>query len=353
MPSPTISITSAEQACEVVRSNPRISIRGGDSKPALRFPDPDATCLEMRGLTGMIEYEPDEYVFTAFAGTPLAEVMQTLDRAGQYLPFDPLFAEKGSTLGGCIASGISGPGRLRYGGLRDFVIGLRFVDGLGRLIKGGGKVVKNAAGFDFPKLFTGSIGRLGMIVEASFKVFPKPQAVICASTSAATLADAVRRVIDLAARPFDLDAIELLPPNQVIIRIAGHQEALQARLDVIAQTVGGKFDVIDSLPPISANVRVPVTPPGIVALDDALARHDALRRYSVAGNVAWVAWPHEFDALHELLLRLGLSGQVIDAGGRSLASARIGLLTGAGFESIVKQALDPDQKFGSLPAFNT
>jgi glycolate oxidase FAD binding subunit len=75
-----------------------------------------------------------------------------------------------------MAAGLSGSGRQRYGGVRDFLIGVRFVDGQGRLVRGGGKVVKNAAGFDLPKLFVGSAGRLGVIVEASFKVFPQPPA---------------------------------------------------------------------------------------------------------------------------------------------------------------------------------
>ena len=95
---------------------------------------------------------------------------------GQYLPFDPPLAAAGATLGGTVAAGLSGPGRYRYGGVRDFVLGVRFVDGMGNLVRGGGKVVKNAAGFDFPKLMVGSLGRLGVLAELSFKVFPQPPA---------------------------------------------------------------------------------------------------------------------------------------------------------------------------------
>ncbi len=84
--------------------------------------------------------------------TGLLDVMLLLEQHGQYLPFDPLLAERGATLGGTVAAGVSGPGRYRYGGVRDFLLGVRFVDSEGQVVRGGGKVVKNAAGFDFPKL---------------------------------------------------------------------------------------------------------------------------------------------------------------------------------------------------------
>src|SRR5690606_8123830 len=83
--------------------------------------------------------------------------------------------ERGATLGGTVAAGLSGPGRFRYGGVRDFLLGVRLVNGQGEVVRGGGKVVKNAAGFDIPKLLVGSLGRFGVIVELTFKVFPQPE----------------------------------------------------------------------------------------------------------------------------------------------------------------------------------
>ena len=114
-----------------------------------------------------------EFTFTALAGTPVREIAAALAERGQYLPFDPMLREAGATLGGTVAAGLSGPGRFRYGGLRDFILGVRFVDGEGRLLRLGGKVVKNAAGFDLPKFFVGSLGRFGVLAEMTFKVFPK------------------------------------------------------------------------------------------------------------------------------------------------------------------------------------
>src|SRR6185369_15555126 len=118
--------------------------------------------------------EPSEFTFTARAGTPVRDVVAALAERGQYLPFDAPWLAAGSTLGGLVAGGVAGPGRFRFGGIRDFILGIRFVDGAGRLLRLGGKVVKNAAGFDLPKFFVGSLGRFGVLVEITFKVFPRP-----------------------------------------------------------------------------------------------------------------------------------------------------------------------------------
>ena len=116
----------------------RILPRGGGTKPVLSTPPEGVTALELSGLRGVTEYEPEEFTFTALAGTPLAEVNQILAEHGQYLPFDPPLVERGATLGGTVASGLSGPGRYQYGGVRDFLLGARYVDGEGNLIYGGG-----------------------------------------------------------------------------------------------------------------------------------------------------------------------------------------------------------------------
>ena len=101
---------------------------------------------------------------------------QRWPKQGQYLPFDPMLSAAGATIGGTVAAGISGPGRYRYGGIRDFLLGVQFISSDGAVINAGGKVVKNAAGFDIPKLLVGSLGRLGVMTELTFKVFPQPVA---------------------------------------------------------------------------------------------------------------------------------------------------------------------------------
>src|SRR6185295_2272695 len=134
---------SPEEAQEAVRACPRLLPRGGASKPALSTPDEGVASLELSGLRGVLEYEPGEFTFTALAGTPVGEVDALLAGQGQYLPFDPILAQRGATLGGTVGAGANGPGRQRYGGLRDFLLGVRFVNGEGKLVRGGARVVKN------------------------------------------------------------------------------------------------------------------------------------------------------------------------------------------------------------------
>ena len=117
-------------------------------KPALSTPPEGVVPLVVSGLRGIVEYDPEELTITALAGTPVRVVQEALAAHGQHLPFDPPLARAGATLGGVVAAGTSGSGGHRHGGVRDFIIGARFVDGTGALVGAGGRVVKNAAGFD-------------------------------------------------------------------------------------------------------------------------------------------------------------------------------------------------------------
>src|SRR5207249_11250784 len=150
------------------------------------------------GLRGISEYDPSECTFAALAGTPVREIAAALAERGQYLPFDPVLSEAGATLGGTVAAGLSGPGRFRFGGLRDFILGVRFVDGAGRLLRMGGKVVKNAAGFDLPKFFVGSLGRFGVLAEMTFKVFPRPASALTLRLAANGSEATARMLTDIA-----------------------------------------------------------------------------------------------------------------------------------------------------------
>lgn len=131
--------------------------------------------LDTRALTGIVDYEPTELVMTARAGTPLREVEKALADGGQMLAFEPPHFGPEATLGGCIASGFSGPRRAAMGSARDFVLGVRIVNGLGEDLRFGGQVMKNVAGYDLSRLLTGSFGTLGLITEVSVKVLPLPQ----------------------------------------------------------------------------------------------------------------------------------------------------------------------------------
>ena len=138
--------------------------------------------------TGIVDYDPTELVITARCGTQLAEIERTLEGAGQMLGFEPPHFGSGATLGGCIAAGLAGPRRPYAGAARDFVLGVRLLDGRGEDLSFGGRVMKNVAGFDVSRLVTGSLGTLGIILEASLK---------CSSLPATE----TTRVLELAADP--------------------------------------------------------------------------------------------------------------------------------------------------------
>jgi glycolate oxidase FAD binding subunit len=212
-----------------VRTTPRLIAVGAGTKPRLAAVAGDFVRLSTARLNGIVEYEPTEFTFTAQAGTPVRDIAATLAERGQYLPFDPLLAEAGATLGGTVAAGLSGPGRIRYGGLRDFIIGVRFVDGEGRVLRGGGKVVKNAAGFDLPKFFTGSAGRFGVLAEVSFKVFPQPVTTRTLRLEVDGPAARAKVLMEAAATRWEPSALEApARENFVYLRLAGPPPALDA-----------------------------------------------------------------------------------------------------------------------------
>ena len=212
-----------------MRSAPRVVIVGGGTKPRLARANGEFVRISTAQLSGIVEYEPSEFTFTALAGTPLKQIVAALAERGQYLPFDPVLADAGATLGGTVAAGLSGPGRWRFGGLRDFILGVQFVDGEGRLLRMGGKVVKNAAGFDLPKFFVGSAGRFGALAEITFKVFPRPSALRTLRLEAKDIAAKARIFAEAANTRWELDALEAaLEEPAVFARIGGPPEALDA-----------------------------------------------------------------------------------------------------------------------------
>lgn len=344
-----------------MRAHGRVLPSRGGTKPALSRAPEGVVRLDLRHLSGMVEYDPAEYTFTALAGTPLSVVQAELAAHGQYLPFDPPLASQGATLGGTVAAGLSGPGRLRYGGVRDFIVGVRWVDGSGTVIRGGGKVVKNAAGFDFPKLFTGSMGRLGVMVELSFKVFPAPAARVTCAIDCRDLADAVERMNFLCGQPWEVEALELTVTGaapQLLVRFMGDEPALTSRAEAVLAATGrgGRIlppaaaaEMWDSLAslrigtPGAPLVKVPLTPSRIASLEAALAGTEAARHYGMAGNIAWVAGL-ESAALDAILRREEFSGLVLRGDG----PPRIGWLPSAVMEAKVKAAMDPEGKFPSL-----
>jgi len=344
---------------QVVRSSPRLLAVGAGTKPGLSAVN--VAKVSTTGLRGIVEYEPSEFTFTALAGTPLLELVSALAARGQYLPFDPLLVRAGATLGGTVAAGLSGPGRFRFGGLKDFILGVRFVDGAGRLLRMGGKVVKNAAGFDLPKFFVGSLGRFGVLVELTFKVFPAPASTLTLKLVAKDVETATRMLSEAARSRWEPDALDLPPGNKsVYVRLAGPGSALETLAreilarwpgeklpNEVAQTVWSELREFAWAYPQGPLVKTALTTAALPASLEALRSLDAVRIHvSAGGNVAFVSLPSggEISKLSERLRELSLSGVTL----RGESPLWCGMQPRPNISQAVKAALDPQGRFPGL-----
>ncbi len=357
---------SPEEICDAVRELPagmRLLPVGGGTKPALSATNRgDVELLDVSGLRGILEYDPAELTLTALSATPVSEIAQTLAEHGQYLPFDPPLARAGATLGGVIAAGVSGAGALRHGGVRDFVIGVRFVDGTGRLVRGGGKVVKNAAGFDLAKLMVGSIGRLGVITQVSVKVFPRPQATTTVELVLNDTSAALDAACALARGPINLDALDVLPDGSLLARLGGLPELLAARADRLVGSIDAPYRVQTGdgerqlwreaaefgwVPPENALVRAGLSMSRARELDRAVAALEGVQvRYAIACTTGWVVCPIDrLDALDAVLTNLRMPGVVLRG---TVDRPLLGPPTGGAFGARVAAAIDPRSRFLEL-----
>ncbi len=198
-----------------------LTVRGGGTALGLgRPPERLDLVLGTRRMARILEYEPADLTCTIEAGLTLGELNRVLGEQGQMLPLDAPLAGR-ATIGGVLAANTSGPRRFAYGTARDRLIGLRVADAQGKLIKGGGKVVKNVAGYDLPKLFIGSLGTLGVIVEATFKLAPVPKARLALLAGFKTLEEALeasQAVLRQGLRPAALDLLNAQAMRRISIK---------------------------------------------------------------------------------------------------------------------------------------
>ncbi|MCS3902324.1 glycolate oxidase FAD binding subunit [Methylohalomonas lacus] len=200
-------------------------IHGSGSKAFCR-PTVTGEPLDVSGLTGIVDYEPTELVVTVRAGTPLAELQAALAAEGQMLAFEPPAFAATATLGGTVACGLSGPRRPYAGALRDFVLGVRCLNGHGEDLRFGGQVMKNVAGYDIARLQAGAYGRLGVLLEISFKVLPLPEAETTVALELSPAA-AIERMNRLAGRPLPLSAAAHIDGG-LYLRFSGSAAAVAA-----------------------------------------------------------------------------------------------------------------------------
>ena len=194
--------------------------------------------FDTREYRGLVSYAPSELVVSVRCGTPLAELETILAEKGQSLAFEPPHFGPQATVGGCVAAGLSGPRRARAGSVRDFVLGVKIVDGQGRLLNFGGQVMKNVAGYDVSRLLAGSLGTLGVIAEVSLKVMPlAPSELTLGFELAAADApnDALRRVNRWRGEALPISA-SLALGQMLHVRLSGAATAVSAA----ARTLGGE-----------------------------------------------------------------------------------------------------------------
>lgn len=202
-----------------------LCILGGGSKhfygrPCLGEP------LELTGHRGIVAYEPAELVLTARAGTPLAEVEALLAANQQMFPFEPPSFSAHATLGGMVAAGLSGPRRPWGGSVRDAVLGVKLLNGRGEVLRLGGQVMKNVAGYDLSRLMVGALGTLGVLLEVSIKVLPRPaeERTLVFELDAAA---AAARQIEWGRRPLPLSAT-LYHAGRLHVRLSGSGQGVEA-----------------------------------------------------------------------------------------------------------------------------
>ena len=224
----------AAAVADAVQAHEPLLVEGNGTKSGMMRPVQAARTLSTAGLSGVTLYAPKELIISAWAGTPLPEVEATLATAGQYILAEPpdlsgllRASGKPQTLGGVVATNLSGPRRIAWGAMRDHVMGVRAVTGHAEVIRSGGRVLKNVTGLDLCKLLTGSHGTLGVITEITLKVLPTPEAT---GTLVLPGLDAVAGVAALSAAlgsPFGVSGAAWLPA-EAAARVDGLDKAKQS-----------------------------------------------------------------------------------------------------------------------------
>ena len=231
-----------EQILAAKKNQTPLSIEGGATKNWYGNPN-SFSKLSTTTYQGILDYQPEELVITACAGTPLQEIEMALTQRNQVLAFEPPHFGDKATFGGAIAAGLAGPARISSGNLRDFVLGVRLMDGRGNDLSFGGKVMKNVAGYDVSRLLPGSLGTLALLLEASVKVLPKPAASLTLRAMLSQ-AQALKLLNEWAGQPLPLSASAWISASndqhegELSIRLAGAHAAVSSASAMITSAIG-------------------------------------------------------------------------------------------------------------------
>jgi glycolate oxidase FAD binding subunit len=244
-----VSETLAARVREAAKNGTCLRLCGGGSKDFYGEPligEP----LDVSVYSGLVSYEASELVVTVRAGTPLAELEALLASQGQCLPFEPPHFGPSATVGGMVASGLSGPARASVGAVRDYILGVKIINGQGDILTFGGQVMKNVAGYDVSRLMAGSLGTLGVLLDVSLKVLPVAPAETTLRCSGVTQQQALDLLNAWGAQPLPLNAscwvhdTSVQPPSDTLfVRLRGAVAAVEAacpRMSADVTVLGGE-----------------------------------------------------------------------------------------------------------------
>lgn len=210
---------------EAAAAGTALAVQGGNTRSFLGR-EATGEPFDVSSCRGIVDYDPSELVITVRCGTPLTDVETALAEHGQMLPFEPPRFGPASTIGGMVASGLSGPRRPWAGSVRDYVLGVACVSGRGEVLRFGGRVMKNVAGYDVSRLMTSALGTLGIVVETSFKVLPVPTA---ESTRAFELTEegAIEFMRNVGVTPLPVSATAY-HDGRLLVRLSGSEAGVRA-----------------------------------------------------------------------------------------------------------------------------
>jgi glycolate oxidase FAD binding subunit len=245
-------VTETELADIIRATKAPFCIRGGGTRP-VGHPVEGET-LDLSALTGIELYEPGALTLVVRAGTPVAEIEETLAAEGQRLAFEPmdhrpLLGTTGTpTIGGVVALNASGPRRIQVGAVRDFMLGVKFADGQGQMISNGGRVMKNVTGYDLVKLLAGSYGTLGILTEISFKVLPVPETEASLILHGLCVKGAVDAMSAALRSPYEVSGAAHFPHSasdgpSTMLRIEGAEESVLYRMDSLKALLAGHAEM--------------------------------------------------------------------------------------------------------------
>lgn len=236
--------TEAELAEQVAQADGPLWIRGGNTRGV----SCDGVGLEVSGLKGVELYDPGALTMVAWAGTSLAEIKSVLSGEGQQLAFEPMDHRGLSgalgepTIGGMVAANISGPRRVQVGACRDHLLGLRYVDGMGQVIRNGGRVMKNVTGYDLVRLMAGSWGTLGVITQVALKVLPSAETEASVLIHGLNTAQALRVMATALRSPYEVSGAafgHVAERHAVVLRIEGFGGSVAYRCARLREMLAG------------------------------------------------------------------------------------------------------------------